>query len=127
MCVFVSPSVIVPNTTVEDGEVATDKVPKYKRALYATAPRSKVSHPISCLVFILSIGQIFPARVIVAGIAGDVGIGMSSGQSRVSNLTLILWMTYNSQNASTRESKRTKMLKLFGLPLFLNGHNYYVM
>lgn len=44
MCIFVSPSVIVPNATADDGEVGTDeKVPKSKRALYATAPRSKVS------------------------------------------------------------------------------------
>lgn len=69
MCIFVSPSVIVPNTTVEDGEVGTDKVPKNKRAVYATAPRSKVSHPISCFGLILNIGQIFPAGFIVGNIS----------------------------------------------------------
>lgn len=69
MCIFVSPSVIVPNTTVEDGEVGTDKVPKNKRAVYATARRSKVSYPISCFGFILNIGQIFPAGFIVGNIS----------------------------------------------------------
>lgn len=48
MSLLASPSVVVPNTTVDDGDVPTDdKVPKSKRAVYATAPRSKVSLPVS--------------------------------------------------------------------------------
>lgn len=45
---FVCRSIIVSNTSVEDGEAGADSgVPKDRSAIYATAPRSKVSQAVA--------------------------------------------------------------------------------
>lgn len=75
MLILVCPSVIVPNTAVDDGEVGTDdKVPKSKRAMSATAPRSKVSLPISQTWFILKSRPKFLTGFTAANIVFNISI-----------------------------------------------------